>query len=312
MSIPNRIPETDILIERAGPVRFRLSWGAVFAGLLIALALQLVLTLAGAAVGLAAWDPNSGAELGIGAAVWALISVLISLYIGGRTAGWAAGALARSVALLHGALVWALTMLVTTWLVASGISSIAGTAFGVAGRVLGATAGVAAQGATAAVASAVGNGNISVADTRAQVETMLRQTGDPALNPDSLAAAARRVGNTATNTSASNGDLVGDIANLIQNKAGTLNRQDVINVIVARTGQSRAQAEREADRIVALQQTVGAKIDTLKHDVAQKAEGAASATSTVLWFALLGLLLSLAAAALGASQAASDRDRSVV
>lgn len=311
MSIPDRMSQPDILVERAGSVPFRLSWGAVFAGLLIALALQLVLTLAGAAVGLAAWDPNSGSGLGIGAAIWALVSVLISLYVGGRIAGWTAGSLIRSAGVLHGALVWALTMLVTTWLVASGISSIAGTAFGVAGRVLGATAGVAAQGATAAVAGAVNNGSVSMGDVRSQVETVLRQTGDPALNPDSLAASARRAGNAATNPSVSNGDLVSDISNMIQNKAGTLDREDVINVIVARTGKSRADAERVADRIIALKQTAAAKIDTLKHAVAQNAEGAASATSTALWFTLLGLALSFAAAALGASQAATDRERRV-
>ncbi len=62
-------------------------------------------------------------------------------------------------------------------------------------------------------------------------------------------------------------------------------------------------AERIADRVVSLQQTAVAKIDTLKHAAAQKAEGVASATSTGLCFALLGLGLSLAAAVLGAASA---------
>lgn len=293
----------DIPIDRVGSVPFRLSWGAVFAGLAIALTLQLVFTLAGAAIGLGAWNPSGGVGLGIGAAIWAIVSILISLYVGGATAGWAAGALTRPVGMLHGALVWALTTLVTTWLVASGISTIAGAAFGVAGKVAGATAGVAAQGASAAVGAAVNNGNVSMGDIRTQIETALRQTGDPALSPDSLAAAARRVGNTATNSSASNGDVVGEIANIISNKAGSVDREDIINVIMARTGKSRADAERIADRVVSLQQTATAKIDTLKHAAAQKAEGAASATSTGLWFALLGLGLSLAAAVLGAVSA---------
>src|SRR3954447_16227771 len=70
----------------------RISWGAIFAGAIIALATQLVLTLIGAAVGLATLDPAtgqnpSGTTLGIGAAVWLVISSLVSLFLGGYVAG---------------------------------------------------------------------------------------------------------------------------------------------------------------------------------------------------------------------------------
>ncbi len=63
---PDRGAETNVIVEPAAGSNFRLSWGAVFAGLLVALSLQLVLTLAVAAVGLAAWiptpDPRSASE----------------------------------------------------------------------------------------------------------------------------------------------------------------------------------------------------------------------------------------------------------
>ena len=63
---------------------FRLSWGAVFAGLVVATVLQIVLTLLGTAVGLAAWDPGESARgLGLGAGIWAIFSILISLFMGG-------------------------------------------------------------------------------------------------------------------------------------------------------------------------------------------------------------------------------------
>lgn len=302
----------DIVVERGGIAPFRLSWGAVFAGLLVALMVQLVLTVAGAAIGLAAWDPNSGRALGIGAGIWTIISMLIALYVGGRVAGWTAGAVTRPVGVLHGALVWALTTLVTTWLVASGVSAITGAALGLAGKAVGATATVAAQGASAAIGSAVSNGNVSAGDVRAQVESVLRETGDPALNPDSLSAAAHRLGTATTQSPASNGTLVDDLVNLVQRKAGSLDRNDVVNVIVARTGKSRAEAERLADRFIALEQTAANRIDTLRHDVAQKAEGAATATSTGLWFALLGLVLSFGAAVLGAVGSARRDARAVV
>src|SRR5437762_14388098 len=74
----------------------RISWGAIFAGAIIALATQLVLTLIGAAVGLATLDPAtgqnpSGTTLGIGAAVWLVISILYSHILGVSCAWWLGG-----------------------------------------------------------------------------------------------------------------------------------------------------------------------------------------------------------------------------
>src|SRR4030095_14055815 len=66
----------------------RISWRALFAGAIIALAAQLVLTLIGTAVGLATLNPAtgqnpSGTTLGIGAGIWLVISSLVSLFLGG-------------------------------------------------------------------------------------------------------------------------------------------------------------------------------------------------------------------------------------
>ena len=66
----------------------RVSWGSIFAGAIIALATQLVLTLVGMAIGLATVSPASGGTpsgtaLGLGATIWLLISSLISLFFGG-------------------------------------------------------------------------------------------------------------------------------------------------------------------------------------------------------------------------------------
>ena len=60
----------------------RVSWGAIFAGAIIALATQVVLTLIGTAVGLATLNPATGENptgttLGVGAAVWLVISSLV-------------------------------------------------------------------------------------------------------------------------------------------------------------------------------------------------------------------------------------------
>src|SRR4029450_10807275 len=93
----------------------RISWGAIFAGAIIALAAQLVLTLIGTAVGLATLNPAtgqnpSGATLGIGAAVWLVISSLISLFLGGYIAGRLGGTFNGW---LHGLATWATVTMLT-------------------------------------------------------------------------------------------------------------------------------------------------------------------------------------------------------
>jgi hypothetical protein len=158
------------------------------------------------------------------------------------------------------------------------------------------------------VSQAVGAKGIDLSNVRSEIETLLRQTGNPALSPESLRAQGQRVGHQATQSSASNRDLVDELTGIVQNTASTVNREDVVNVIVARTGKSRAEAEQMADRVVALRQAASAKMDTMKQKVGETAERVSSVTSTTLWLALLGMLLSLGAAVFGANWA-SNRER---
>lgn len=146
--------------ETAPPVvgtGFRLSWGAVFAGLVVATAVQIVLTLLGAGIGFAAWEPGDSARgLGIGAGIWSILSVLVSLYVGGMTTGRLAGILTRKDGALHGILLWGLSTILTVWLLASGVTALAGGAFRMVGGVLGAASGAAAQTAGAVAAGPEG------------------------------------------------------------------------------------------------------------------------------------------------------------
>lgn len=130
----------DPIVEHTG---FRLSWGAVFAGLVVATGLHLVLALLGAAIGLSAWDPAQvggvqGDEMAAGIGIWAVVSGLIALVIGGMTTGRLAGVLTRGDGALHGVILWALTTLMIVWLVLSGARFLVGGAFGIIGQTAGA------------------------------------------------------------------------------------------------------------------------------------------------------------------------------
>lgn len=319
----------EILIERTGNgaansdvatrTGFRLSWGAVFAGLVIATALQLVLTTLGSAIGLAAFDPGSSAKaFGIGTALWAVLSLLLSLFLGGSTTGRLAGVLSRTDGFLHGALLWALSTLLTVWLLSRGIGAIAETAFGALGNVVGATAGAVAQGAATAVggaasaaAGAVSSGDVNV---RQQITDLLRQTGDASLRPDSLAADAKAAGQTATRGPADNDAAAQDIEALVRDRARNIDRNDVVNIIAARTGRSRAEAEQLADRVTQAATDARSRLSSTAQNVSQSvrtqgprvAEQAASGASTGLWFALLGMGLGLGAAVFGTQRTARE------
>src|SRR5882762_9816760 len=74
----------------------KISWGAVLAGVVLALATQLVLNLLGMGVGAATLSPFTGdspsaTSLSIGAGIWFAISSILAALAGGYTAGRLAG-----------------------------------------------------------------------------------------------------------------------------------------------------------------------------------------------------------------------------
>lgn len=120
--------------------RRRISWGAIFAGTVAALSIQLLLTLLGLSIGMWAVDPAAGSEgfqgLGIGAAIWALVSFIIALYVGGWIAGRMSGLGSKVDGLLEGFMVWGLVTVVTFMLLTTTIGGLIGGAAGLAGDVL--------------------------------------------------------------------------------------------------------------------------------------------------------------------------------
>lgn len=106
----------------------RISWGAIIAGAVFALATQIVFTLLGIAIGLATLDPTRGApgnSIGIGAGLWVLISSLVSLFLGGYIAGRLGGTFNGWI---HGLITWATCTLLTLMFLTTGVGRLVGTA----------------------------------------------------------------------------------------------------------------------------------------------------------------------------------------
>lgn len=147
---PREERETEFARARG----WRMHWGAVLAGFIVAMVVQMILTLLGLAIGLGAIDLTTGGGvggLGAGAAIWAGLSALISLFVGGLVAGYMAGRITRGDGMLHGVLVWGLSMLLTTYAVTTGLGTLLGGVFGVAGQTISGVIGTAGRVGAAAV-----------------------------------------------------------------------------------------------------------------------------------------------------------------
>jgi hypothetical protein len=107
----------------------KIAWGAVFAGVVVALAIQLVLNLLGMGVGGATLNPlgddsPSATSLSIGAGIWFAVSGILAALAGGYTAGRLAGVPNDSTAGWHGLTTWALATLVIFYLLTSTLGGI--------------------------------------------------------------------------------------------------------------------------------------------------------------------------------------------
>lgn len=284
---------------------FRLSWGAVFAGLIVATVLQLALSLLGFALNFLGWSAGDPlASLGIGTLVWLIATAIITLFIGGLITGHLARFHSRRDRALHGLVLWGLSTLMASWLIWKAFSFIMGGAVNLAGGALSTTAGALASGvAQAGGAAAEQVGGLDLGAIEGEIETALQQTENPALQPDSLGARAEQV-RAAASSPQSNQSLAAEIAEQIRSTAGQARREDLVNLTVARTGLSEAEAERMIDRIESLagtaQAQVGTTVDTVGAAAARMtregAEQVMGALSRASWLALLAMLLSGAAA----------------
>jgi hypothetical protein len=146
----------------------KMSWGSVFAGVLVAVGLLLLLGALGVAVGISAADPGQTqvSTLGAGAGIWTGLSLLIALFVGGMVATRTGVISDGTTGFVEGALVWVVSMLLMVYLAGSSVGMIAGAA----GNLVG--------GATQAASSVMQGGAANV-DTSGSVEQIVQRLQDP-------------------------------------------------------------------------------------------------------------------------------------
>jgi hypothetical protein len=111
----------EVGIEDVAAVGSRVSWGAIFAGAVMALATFFVLSLLGGAIGLSLSDAASSSSIGMGAGIWAILSLLISMFVGGFVATQCTVGETKGEALIHGVVMWGVATAMILWMAMSGI-----------------------------------------------------------------------------------------------------------------------------------------------------------------------------------------------
>src|SRR6476659_3220580 len=171
-----------------------IAWGAVLAGVLVALVTQLLLNMLGLGIGIATLDPGTGdnpsaTSLSIGAGIWWTLSGVLASLVGGYAAGRLSGRPKEATAAWHGLTAWAFTTLMIFYLLSSTVGGVLG---GVYNTVSGALGGV---GRTAAsTMSAAAPALAQASDPFSAIESSMRDaTGgnDPAALRDTAVSAVR-------------------------------------------------------------------------------------------------------------------------
>ena len=293
---------------RGTPLK-RISWSAIFAGVIISMVVYLLLAILGTAIGASTIDPlkeqNPLDGIGTGAAIWTGASMLISIAAG----AYASGRLAQREGALHGLLMFGVNTLICTWfliVVVNNTLTGAGNIIGSGLQTLGSGISAIAPPATQMVKDKLAENNINLDSLQNELETTLRQSGKAELQPENLENKAQNEVNNAQNQASATAnapqnadtDLAGFIRGLIDRNESTFQAADrdaLKNIIKARTGKSDQEVEQMVDQAEKSYQQARAKYEELKQQAEQKAreagEKAAAATAKASWYALILLII---------------------
>lgn len=295
---------------------WRVTWGAVFAGALIAISIQVLLSMLGTGIGASTVDTQanggtpSASAFGIGAGLWWVISSLLALFIGGWVAGRLSGSSLSADAALHGLLTWALAMMATLYLIGTAAGSLVS---GAAGLVSGAASATATIGAAAApkiadaASQAMSDSGVSFDSIKRDAMQLLSQTGKPELQPDAMAQRADNAASTVKQAAAnppadgaSYSALLDRLLNQGKQVMSAADRQALVNIVAARTGVSQEEASKRVAGWEATAQQARDKASQAAEQAKQKALEVANATAQGVSRAMLFGCLAFALGAVAA------------
>jgi hypothetical protein len=292
-------PFTDPSRSGCGCAR-SVSWGAIFAGVSAALALQVLFMMLGSGLGFAIYSPltndNPVADLSTGAIVIQGVSAVLSLWFG----GWVAGRFTRGscrTGWLHGFSVWCVATVAGVLFVAAG----AGWILGDLSKLVGGGLSMAGKPAAALASGA--------AD---QAKDALQQSGDTLASFGEEALGRRPAGSGAGPTVRAKREIGMAVARLFNPAAPSdvdANRSALIQTLVEHTGLSQAEATQVVTDWTASYERLKADLAAAKAAAETKArelaEKAANALAVMSFCAFFGFALGAIAASCGGKHGAA-------
>lgn len=252
----------------------KVSWGAIFAGVVVGLITQVLLTMLGIGIGIATLDPGTAdnptaSSFSIGAGIWYVVTGIIAAFVGGYIAARLSGKTTATTGALHGLTTWAFTTLLVLYLLTSAIGSLVGGAF-------------------SGVATAIGGIGQTVA-----------QTAAPALaNSNPLDAIEGQVRATGTDPEALQQNAVNALRALATSEEGGAEqaRQEAAQALAQARNIPLDQAQTQVAQI---EQRYRDTIASAQQTATEAADAAASVVSTGAILAFIALVLGAAASWLG-------------
>ena len=258
----------EVVIRGDDAARPKISWSAIIAGTVFALALWLLLYVFGLAAGLTALDPQdpgSARGVGIFTGIWTVVAPLIALGVGGYFAANLANVRRKGAGAEHGAVLWGLCTVLGLVMLGATIGQVAGGARQVAA-------------AGPQVADFLG---ISAQDAVEPLNQRLREEGKPEVTPAQLQATAQDATSTAI-------------------REGRLDREVFMGAIVRNTQLDRQDAEALAANLEMRVQEAG-----LTERALQVGEDIGRGMWWAFLALVLGLLAAILGGVLGARRGAA-------
>jgi len=167
----------------------KISWGAIIAGVALALTAQFLLNLLGVGIGAAVLDPGTtdnptATSFSIISALWFVVAGLVASFIGAYAASRLSGRPSETTGGFQGVTSWAVTTLVVLYLLTTSVGALVGGAFSGLSSVVGGVGKTAATAASAAAPLLA-----TATDPMSVIERQIRD-GSGTNDPQSLQATA--------------------------------------------------------------------------------------------------------------------------
>lgn len=179
----------DVAYGGSTAALYKVSWGAILAGVFVGLAVQFLLNLLGVGIGAAVIDPArydnpDASTFSIAGGLWFVVAGLIASFVGGYIASRLSGRPSNSTGGYQGLTTWAVTTLVVLYLLTTSVGALVGGAFSGLSSIV---SGVGSTAATAVTAAAPAMANS--ANPMAGIEQQIRDASG-GNDPEALRSAA--------------------------------------------------------------------------------------------------------------------------